>query len=246
MSGCEELYNLVLSTASLPQVAGSVQLVRMFISTSSSALASRCQLQLVRTNRIISTAASASRSRSASVVQKQRLFQQSRCPPFPSNRYYSRSIMASASSAGFGETGLPSGPQPGWSAPPPPATDGRYKTVPDRSPAGAGDAVPGSSTLAYKDGSRTAPTSTSRAPTGQAVSGLSKNVWNQHELRPRHPKLTSDINADVCVVGGGIAGLTAAYVLARAGGYTLCMRSARMSVHKCSTMHILRSFVYGE
>jgi hypothetical protein len=201
----------------LARVAGSTgQLVRMFISTSSSALACRCQLVSTSTqNRTVLIAAS------ASAIQQRRVFQQ-QAHSLPSKIYQPRrSIMASASSAGL-EPALPSGPQPGWSAPPPPATDAPYKTVPDRSP--AGESVPGSSTLAYKDGSRTAPTSTTKAPTGQAVSGLSKNAWNQHELRPRFPKLTSDINADVCVVGGGIAGLTTAYVLARAGE-TNCLTS---------------------
>jgi glycine/D-amino acid oxidase-like deaminating enzyme/nitrite reductase/ring-hydroxylating ferredoxin subunit len=35
--------------------------------------------------------------------------------------------------------------------------------------------------------------------------------------RPRAPRLDADVTADVCVVGAGIAGLTAAYLLAREG-----------------------------
>lgn len=33
----------------------------------------------------------------------------------------------------------------------------------------------------------------------------------------RYPKLSDDIDADVCVVGGGVSGLTTAYLLAKAG-----------------------------
>jgi len=43
-------------------------------------------------------------------------------------------------------------------------------------------------------------------------------VWAEANIRElQYPALAADISADVCIVGGGIAGLTTAYLLARAG-----------------------------
>jgi glycine/D-amino acid oxidase-like deaminating enzyme/nitrite reductase/ring-hydroxylating ferredoxin subunit len=44
-----------------------------------------------------------------------------------------------------------------------------------------------------------------------------KSVWAATCKRPRTAKLTRDIEADVCIVGAGIAGLTTAYLLTKAG-----------------------------
>ena len=33
----------------------------------------------------------------------------------------------------------------------------------------------------------------------------------------RYPKLSDNVDADVCVIGGGVSGLTTAYLLAKAG-----------------------------
>ena len=43
-----------------------------------------------------------------------------------------------------------------------------------------------------------------------------KTVWSGTQPRPGSP-LTGDIETDVCVVGGGIAGVSVAYQLMRAG-----------------------------
>src|SRR5262245_48644893 len=43
-----------------------------------------------------------------------------------------------------------------------------------------------------------------------------QSVWASAK-RPRFTKLTTDVKADVCVVGAGIAGLTTAYLLTKAG-----------------------------
>jgi glycine/D-amino acid oxidase-like deaminating enzyme/nitrite reductase/ring-hydroxylating ferredoxin subunit len=43
------------------------------------------------------------------------------------------------------------------------------------------------------------------------------SVWAETVQRPRIKKLTSDADADVCIVGAGIAGLTLAYLLTKAG-----------------------------
>ena len=48
-------------------------------------------------------------------------------------------------------------------------------------------------------------------------SGRSVSVWMQTAELPVRPPLRSDVDADVCVVGGGIAGVSTAYMLARKG-----------------------------
>lgn len=47
-------------------------------------------------------------------------------------------------------------------------------------------------------------------------SGYSQSLWME-VLLPFFPSLSSNVNADVCIVGAGIAGLTCAYTLAKAG-----------------------------
>ncbi len=42
-------------------------------------------------------------------------------------------------------------------------------------------------------------------------------VWTRGVTFPEFPKLTATVDADVCIVGAGISGLTTAYLLARAG-----------------------------
>lgn len=48
-------------------------------------------------------------------------------------------------------------------------------------------------------------------------SGASDPLWLARSARQPGPALTRDATADVCVVGGGIAGMTTAYLLAEAG-----------------------------
>jgi glycine/D-amino acid oxidase-like deaminating enzyme len=58
---------------------------------------------------------------------------------------------------------------------------------------------------------------------------------------PNYPKLNQDEEAEVCVVGGGIAGLTTAYMLSTAGhsvvvledGQIASGESGRTSAHLC-------------
>jgi glycine/D-amino acid oxidase-like deaminating enzyme/nitrite reductase/ring-hydroxylating ferredoxin subunit len=47
-------------------------------------------------------------------------------------------------------------------------------------------------------------------------SGSTTSVWLRHAV-PEHPALAEDTRCDVCVIGGGIAGLTTAYLLALEG-----------------------------
>src|SRR5437016_565764 len=48
-------------------------------------------------------------------------------------------------------------------------------------------------------------------------SGESISVWMATANLPSYPVLTEDTQADVCIVGAGIAGMTTAYLLAREG-----------------------------
>ena len=49
------------------------------------------------------------------------------------------------------------------------------------------------------------------------MSGPTESLWHQTFTIPPRPPLESNVTTDVCVVGAGIAGLSAAYALARAG-----------------------------
>ena len=45
------------------------------------------------------------------------------------------------------------------------------------------------------------------------TSGANNTLWLADNHRPNFPPLSQDITTDVCIIGGGIAGLTAAYRL---------------------------------
>jgi glycine/D-amino acid oxidase-like deaminating enzyme/nitrite reductase/ring-hydroxylating ferredoxin subunit len=45
----------------------------------------------------------------------------------------------------------------------------------------------------------------------------SRSLWSATARMPAYPPLAANLTADVCVIGGGIAGLTTAYLLARDG-----------------------------
>ena len=49
------------------------------------------------------------------------------------------------------------------------------------------------------------------------MSDSTQPLWYTSVVAPTRPSLTDHVTTDVCVVGGGIAGLTVAYTLARAG-----------------------------
>ena len=49
------------------------------------------------------------------------------------------------------------------------------------------------------------------------TNGASQPLWLHTGPLPTYPPLTSAVEADVCVIGGGLAGLSAAYLLSKAG-----------------------------
>ena len=51
----------------------------------------------------------------------------------------------------------------------------------------------------------------------EATNGASSSVWMATASVPTYPPLAADIDADICVVGAGIAGLSTAYLLGRKG-----------------------------
>eukprot|EP00878_Enallax_costatus_P023203 GHUV01024670.1.p1 GENE.GHUV01024670.1~~GHUV01024670.1.p1 ORF type:complete len:332 (+),score=93.23 GHUV01024670.1:275-1270(+) len=55
--------------------------------------------------------------------------------------------------------------------------------------------------------------------------GLSNNCWGQDKLRQKYPKLSDNVDADVCVIGGGVSGLTTAHLLAKAGKRVVVLES---------------------
>lgn len=57
------------------------------------------------------------------------------------------------------------------------------------------------------------------------IPGLYKTIWGQQRLTQQYPRLTTNTNADVCVVGGGIAGVAVAYELARNGVQVVLLES---------------------
>ena len=54
-----------------------------------------------------------------------------------------------------------------------------------------------------------------------ATNGASQSIWMATASVPEFPPIPGDCEADVCVIGGGIAGMTTAYLLAREGRQVL-------------------------
>ncbi len=77
-----------------------------------------------------------------------------------------------------------------------------------------------------------------------------ESYWMASTEQPRHPALTGDITADVAVVGGGIAGVCAAWELARAGRRVVLIEADRIlssvTGHTTAKLTALHGFTYAK
>src|SRR5262245_6117148 len=60
---------------------------------------------------------------------------------------------------------------------------------------------------------------------------LDTPVWADSEVPASHPPLAGDTTVDVCVIGGGIAGLSVAYYVAREGKSVVVLEAGRVAGH---------------
>lgn len=58
---------------------------------------------------------------------------------------------------------------------------------------------------------------------------MSSSYWDISGVMPRYPRLDRDTEADVVVIGGGFTGLTAAYLLKRAGKRVVLLERGRLA-----------------
>jgi glycine/D-amino acid oxidase-like deaminating enzyme/nitrite reductase/ring-hydroxylating ferredoxin subunit len=63
---------------------------------------------------------------------------------------------------------------------------------------------------------------------GKDTSGKNIPAWFNHVNRPEYPTLNQDVTTDVCIVGGGIAGLTTAYCLVCEGKSVVLIDDGRI------------------
>jgi glycine/D-amino acid oxidase-like deaminating enzyme/nitrite reductase/ring-hydroxylating ferredoxin subunit len=78
------------------------------------------------------------------------------------------------------------------------------------------------------------------APVPREGDGQSASVWMDTHARPRFEALAADVQADVCVIGAGMAGLTTAYLLLQAGQSVVLVDGATIGggVTQRTTAHL--------
>ncbi|SDL23597.1 FAD-dependent oxidoreductase [Arthrobacter sp. ok362] len=85
---------------------------------------------------------------------------------------------------------------------------------------------------------------------GERLEGRQVSLWVATAGATRYPSLDSDLEVDVAVVGGGIAGLTAALALKRAGHTVAVLEAARVGTgvtgHTTGKVTSLHRLVYTE
>jgi glycine/D-amino acid oxidase-like deaminating enzyme/nitrite reductase/ring-hydroxylating ferredoxin subunit len=79
---------------------------------------------------------------------------------------------------------------------------------------------------------------------------LSGSYWLETAPGAPRPPLTEDIEADVAVIGGGIAGLSTAFELARAGRSVVVLEAGRIAAsvtgHTTAKLSVLHTLVYDK
>lgn len=79
--------------------------------------------------------------------------------------------------------------------------------------------------------------------THPAGSDESRSLWIDTTPSTDYPPLRGDVEADVAIVGGGITGITAAYLLAKAGKSVVLVEKGRIAMSETghTTAHIVES-----
>src|SRR5687768_7153577 len=76
-----------------------------------------------------------------------------------------------------------------------------------------------------------------------AGSDESLSLWIDTTPSTNHPSLKDELTADVAIVGGGITGITAAYLLAKAGKSVVVIEKGRIAMSETghTTAHIIEA-----
>jgi glycine/D-amino acid oxidase-like deaminating enzyme len=74
--------------------------------------------------------------------------------------------------------------------------------------------------------------------------GRSVSYWAEHERVPTFAPLAGDVEADVCVIGGGVAGLSVAYELACDGRRVVVLEDGEIGAGETArtTAHLSNAF----
>ncbi len=65
---------------------------------------------------------------------------------------------------------------------------------------------------------------------------MKNSYWIDSVCLPSFPELSTNSNVDVCIVGGGITGLTTAYYLSKKG-YDVCVLEKNKLAHHTTRKH---------
>lgn len=81
------------------------------------------------------------------------------------------------------------------------------------------------------------------AQTHPAGSDGTLSLWIDDSPKTSYPPLSADVQADIAIVGGGITGITAAYLLAKAGQKVVLIEKGRVAMSETghTTAHIVES-----
>ena len=60
---------------------------------------------------------------------------------------------------------------------------------------------------------------------------MEKSLWIESAKAKRYSRLEKEENADICIIGGGITGLTCAYYLSKAGKKVVLLEKNTIGSH---------------